>query len=160
MSRGRAHECLDQKKPDPQKHAFSPSALAAAGAAGAAGVAWAAGVDTLQRAITQLQQEMQQAACSLKFEDAARLRDVINVLMQAAAAKGPGPQQNELYEHWHETKLHAQHACSATALGDAGAAGVAGDAEVAGVAGALAHGQTVHIDPGEGAAFFPLLLEP
>jgi hypothetical protein len=57
----------------------------------------------MQRAIAQLQQDMQAAR-----EDAARLRDVINVLMQGAAAKLPRPEQNELHEHeleqkkWHE----------------------------------------------------------
>ena len=57
----------------------------------------------MQRDIAQLQQDMKEAR-----EDAARLRDVINILMQGAAAKGPRPEQNELHEHeleqkkWHE----------------------------------------------------------
>jgi hypothetical protein len=59
----------------------------------------------MERAIAQLQHEMQQAASAMKFEDAARLRDAINVLTQGAAAEGPGPEQNELHERekkWHE----------------------------------------------------------
>jgi hypothetical protein len=57
----------------------------------------------MQRAIAQLQQDMKEAR-----EESARLRDVINVLMQGAAAKEPRPEQNELHEHeleqkkWHE----------------------------------------------------------
>ena len=57
----------------------------------------------MQRAIAQLQQDRKEAR-----EESARLRDVINVLMQGAAAKGPRPEQNELHEHeleqkkWHE----------------------------------------------------------
>jgi len=57
----------------------------------------------VQRAIAQLQKDMKEAR-----EESARLRDVINVLMQGAAAKGPRPEQNELHEHeleqkkWHE----------------------------------------------------------
>ena len=57
----------------------------------------------MERAIAQLQHEMQQAASAMKFEDADRLRDAINVLTQGAAA-GP-PEQNELHERekkWHE----------------------------------------------------------
>jgi hypothetical protein len=59
----------------------------------------------MERAIAQLQHEMQQAASAMKFEDAARLRDAINVLTQGAAAEGPAPEQNELHERekkWHE----------------------------------------------------------
>jgi hypothetical protein len=129
-------------------------------------------IHSLQHAITQLQQEMQQAAFAMKFEDAARLRDLINALMLAAAAKGPGPAsglgfsavmpaavtkgpQNEVHEH--EQKLHEAHVFSPTAVGgvgDAGAAttsvasatrlGVPDGTEVASVARKLPCGQIVH----------------
>ena len=71
----------------------------------------------------------QHAASALKFEDAARLRDVINALMQrvepeaGSKAHGPGPQQNELPA-----------------------------AELR-----VAHGQPLHSGAGAGAVFFFLI---
>jgi hypothetical protein len=41
--------------------------------------------------IAQLQQEMQQAASAMKFEDAARVREAINILTQGVAPKGQAP---------------------------------------------------------------------
>ena len=105
----------------PAATGFSPTARSPSPTAG----------DALQRAIAQLQLDMQHAASALKFEDAARLRDVINALMHGvkpdAKTHGPGPQQNELPA-----------------------------AEQA-----LAHGQVLHSGAGAGAVFFfNTLIEP
>jgi hypothetical protein len=44
----------------------------------------------LQRTIALMEQEMQQAAASMNFEDAARLRDAIDVLRRGGVAAAPG----------------------------------------------------------------------
>jgi hypothetical protein len=87
---GAAASGTSQTPFSPAATGFSPTARSPSPTAG----------DALQRAIAQLQQDMQRAASALKFEDAARLRDVINSLMHGvrpdAKTHWPGPQQNEL----------------------------------------------------------------